>query len=205
MKKILVSFMTIALVSALIGGGVYAYFSDVETSTGNTFTAGTLDLNLDGGNTNVVKFTVDDVKPGDSGGGTWEVSNVGNMDGYLDLESIGVSEDIGTTTDPELADEVPPGTDTAQLGNYLMVHMFIDANNNGSWDSGETDIFGTNASPAAINTIASSYGLDLSLLANGGTNYITLLWSVGTTVDNRIQGDSVTLDITFELQQRAAE
>ena len=205
MKKILVSFMTIALVSALIGGGVYAYFSDVETSTGNTFTAGTLDLNLDGGNTNVVKFTVDDVKPGDSSGGTWTVANVGNMDGYLDLESIGVSEDIGTTTDPELADEVPPGTDTAQLGNYLMVHMFIDANNNGSWDSGETDIFGTNASPAAINTIASSYGLDLSLLANGGTNYITLLWSVGTTVDNRIQGDSVTLDITFELQQRAAE
>jgi len=203
MKKILVSFMTIALVSALIGGGIYAYFSDVETSTGNTFTAGTLDLNLDGGNTNVVKFTVDDVKPGASGGGTWEVSNVGNMDGYLDLESIGVSEDIGTTTDPELADE--GGPDTAQLGNYLMVHMFIDANNNGSWDSGETDIFGTNASPAAINTIASSYGLDLSLLANGGTNYITLLWSVGTTVDNRIQGDSVTLDITFELQQRAAE
>ena len=205
MKKILVSFMTIALVSALIGGGIYAYFSDVETSTGNTFTAGTLDLNLDGGNINVVKFTVDDVKPGDSSGGTWTVANVGNMDGYLDLESIGVSEDIGTTTDPELADEVPPGTDTAQLGNYLMVHMFIDANNNGSWDSGETDIFGTNASPVAINTIASSYGLDLSLLANGGTNYITLLWSVGTTVDNRIQGDSVTLDITFELQQRAVE
>lgn len=205
MKKILVSFMTIALVSALIGGGIYAYFSDVETSTGNTFTAGTLDLNLDGGNTNVVKFTVDDVKPGASGGGTWEVANVGNMDGYLDLESISASEAIGTTTDPELADEVPPGTDTAQLGNYLMVHMFIDANNNGSWDAGETDIFGTNASPAAINTIASSYGLDLSLLANGGTNYITLLWSVGTTVDNRIQGDSVTLDITFELQQRAAD
>jgi spore coat-associated protein N len=205
MKKILVSFMTIALVSALIGGGIYAYFSDIETSTGNVFTAGTLDLNLDDDNINVVKFTVDDVTPGDSSGGTWKVSNVGNMDGYLDLESIGVSEAIGTTTDPELADEVPPGTDTAQLGNYLMVHMFIDANNNGSWDSGETDIFGTNASPAAINTIAGNYGLDLSLLANGGTNYITLLWSVGTTVDNRIQGDSVTLDITFELQQRAAD
>lgn len=203
MKRILVSLMAIALVSALIGGGIYAYFSDIETSAGNVFTAGTLDLNLDGGNTNVVKFTVDDVKPGANGGGTWTVANVGNMDGYLDLESIGVSEAIGTTTDPELADE--GGPDTTQLGNYLMVHMFIDANNNGSWDSGETDIFGTNASPAAINTILGNYALDLSLLANGGTNYITLLWSVGTTVDNSIQGDSVTLDITFELQQRAAD
>jgi spore coat-associated protein N len=146
MKRILVSFMAIALVSALIGGGIYAYFSDIETSAGNVFTAGTLDLNLDGGNTNVVKFTVDDVKPGANGGGTWTVANVGNMDGYLDLESIGVSEAIGTTTDPELADE--GGPDTTQLGNYLMVHMFIDANNNGSWDSGETDIFGSNGSPA---------------------------------------------------------
>ena len=205
MKRILVSLMTMALVSALVGGGIYAYFNDTETSTGNTFTAGTLDLNLDGGNTNVVKFTVDDVKPGDSSGGTWTVANVGNIPGYLDLESIGVSEAIGTTTEPELADEVPPGTDTAQLGNYLMVHIFIDANNNGSWDMGETDIFGTDAAPAAISGIAGSYALDLSLTASGGTNYITLLWSVGTTVDNRIQGDSVTLDITFELQQRAAD
>lgn len=204
MKRILISLMTIAVVGALVGGGIYAYFSDTETSTGNTFTAGTLDLNLDGGNTNVVKFTVDYVKPGDSGGATWTVANVGNILGYLDLESISVSEAIGTTTDPELADE-PTSSDTTQLGNYLLVHIFIDTNNNGSWDSGETDIFGTNAAPAAINTIAGSYALDLSLAASGGTNYITLLWSVGTATDNRIQGDSVTLNITFELQQNAAD
>ena len=204
MKRILISLMTIALVSALIGGGIYAYFSDVETSTGNTFTAGTLDLNLDGGNTNVVKFTVSDVKPGDSGGGSWTVANVGSIAGYLDLESISVSEAIGTTTDPEEADE-PTGVDTIQLGTYLMVHLFVDTNNNGSWDAGEADIFGTDAAPAAINTIAASYALDLSLAATGGTNYITLVWSVGTGTDNRIQGDSVTLDITFELQQRAAD
>jgi spore coat-associated protein N len=204
MRRILISLMTIALVGALIGGGVFAYFSDTETSTGNTFTTGTLDLNLDGGNTNVVKFTVSDVKPGDSGGGTWTVANVGTIAGYLDLESISVSEAIGTTTDPELVDE-PTSSDTTQLGNYLMVHLFVDANNNGSWDAGETDIFGTNAAPAAINTIAGSYALDLSLAASGGTNYITLTWSVATGTDNRIQGDSVTLNITFELQQRAAD
>jgi len=196
--------MTMALVGALVGGGIYAYFSDVETSTGNIFTAGTLDLNLDGGNTDVLKFTVDDVKPGDSGGGTWTVANVGNIDGYLDLESISVSEAIGTTTDPEEADE-PTSVDTTQLGNYLMVHLFVDTNDNGSWDALETDIFGTAATPVAINTIAASYALDLSLVATTGTNYITLTWSVATATDNRIQGDSVTLNITFELQQMAAE
>jgi predicted ribosomally synthesized peptide with SipW-like signal peptide len=204
MNKVLLSIMTIVLVCILIGGGVYAYFSDTETSTGNTFTAGTLDLNLDSGNTNVVKFNVDDATPGSSGGGTWTAANVGSIDGYLDLENISVTEGIGTTTDPELADE-PTGLDTTQLGNYLLAHMFIDANNNGSWDTGETDVFGTNAAPAAINTIASSYGLDLLLTASGGTNYVTLTWSVPGATDNRIQGDNVTLDMTFELQQRAAD
>lgn len=204
MRSILLSLMTIALVGALIGGGVFAYFSDTETSTGNTFTAGTLDLNLDGGNTNVVKFTVSDVKPGDSGGGTWTVANVGTLAGYLDLESISVSEAIGTTTDPEEADE-PTSADTTQLGNYLLVHLFIDTNNSGSWDTGETDIFGTAAAPVAINTIAASYALNLSLAASGGTNYVTLTWSVATATDNRIQGDSVTLNVTFELQQRSED
>jgi spore coat-associated protein N len=203
MSKVLLSLMMIVLVCALIGGGIYAYFSDTETSTGNTFTAGTLDLNLDGGNTNVVKFTVGSVVPGSSGNGTWTVANVGTIDGYLDLESVGVTEGIGTTTDPELVDE-PTHADTNQLGNYLMAHLFVDANHNGTWDSGETEIFGTTASPAAIKTIAANYDLNLSL-THGSTNYITLAWSVPTTADNRIQGDNVTLGMTFELQQRSAD
>jgi hypothetical protein len=146
---------------------------------------------------------VSGVKPGDSGGGTWTVANVGSIAGYLDLESCNVTEAVGTTTDPELADE--GGPDTPQLGNYLMVHIFVDANNNGVWDAGETDILGTNATPVAINTIAASYDLSLSLAASGGTNYITLRWSVPTATGNRIQGDSVTINTTFELQQRAAD
>jgi spore coat-associated protein N len=203
MNKVLLSLMMIVIVCVLIGGGVYAYYNDTETSTGNTFTAGTLDLNLDGGNTNVVKFTVDDTKPGDSGNGTWTVTNTGSIDGYLDLESVGVTEGTGTTTEPELADE-PTHNDTIQLGNFLLAHIFVDTNNNGSWDAGEADIFGTYASPAAINTIAGSYDLSLSL-AQGSTNYITLAWSIPTSTDNRIQGDNVTMNATFELQQRAAD
>jgi predicted ribosomally synthesized peptide with SipW-like signal peptide len=45
-KKILVSMMVIGLVAALAGAGLYAYFSDTETSKGNKFTAGTMDLKL---------------------------------------------------------------------------------------------------------------------------------------------------------------
>ena len=46
-KKVLMSLFSIAIVSTMITGGVIAYFSDTETSTGNSFTAGTIDIRLD--------------------------------------------------------------------------------------------------------------------------------------------------------------
>ncbi|MDP2967530.1 MAG: TasA family protein [bacterium] len=46
-KKILISLSVIGAVAAIVVGGTIAYFSDVETSTGNTFTAGSIDLKID--------------------------------------------------------------------------------------------------------------------------------------------------------------
>ena len=46
MKKILVSLSIIGVVAAIAVGSTVAYFRDVETSTGNTFSAGTLDLKI---------------------------------------------------------------------------------------------------------------------------------------------------------------
>ncbi len=50
MKKILFSLATIGVVSALTFGATTAFFSDTETSAGNTFTAGTIDISVDGEN-----------------------------------------------------------------------------------------------------------------------------------------------------------
>ncbi len=47
MKKILLSLTAIVFVGAAAAGATGAFFSDVETSTGNTFTAGALDLKVD--------------------------------------------------------------------------------------------------------------------------------------------------------------
>ncbi|MHA1482061.1 MAG: TasA family protein [Candidatus Heimdallarchaeaceae archaeon] len=46
-KKIIISLSVIAVVAAVVVGGTIAYFSDTETSTGNTFTAGAIDLRID--------------------------------------------------------------------------------------------------------------------------------------------------------------
>ena len=47
MKKIIVSAVTIVAVAAVVVGATTAFFSDTETSRGNTFAAGEIDLKLD--------------------------------------------------------------------------------------------------------------------------------------------------------------
>jgi predicted ribosomally synthesized peptide with SipW-like signal peptide len=46
-KKILFSFLAIAVSAAIVIGGTTAFFSDTEVSTGNVFTAGSIDLKVD--------------------------------------------------------------------------------------------------------------------------------------------------------------
>lgn len=46
-KRILISLGIIGIVAAAVIGGTIAYFNDIETSTGNIFTAGSLDLKVD--------------------------------------------------------------------------------------------------------------------------------------------------------------
>ena len=45
-RKILFGIILVALISSLLGAGIYAYFSDTAKSIDNTFTAGTFDLML---------------------------------------------------------------------------------------------------------------------------------------------------------------
>lgn len=47
MKQIIMSAGVIVFVAALVAGGTGAFFSDSETSTGNVFTAGAIDLTVD--------------------------------------------------------------------------------------------------------------------------------------------------------------
>ncbi|MBI5122896.1 hypothetical protein HZA75_03490 [Candidatus Roizmanbacteria bacterium] len=197
MKKILFSLFVIFIFIGLISGVTSAYFSDTVTSTGNTFTTGTLDLNLDGNNTNVVKFAVTDIKPGDSETRTWEVNNVGNMNGYLDLHNLIQTHDPGISTEQELTVENP---DIGTLGNLLNIDLFVDANNNGVFDSGDTAVYS-----GAMDGLSTDYDLNLPLNANT-SSYLTMTISWPSSAnDNAGQGDIAQLDMLFELGQTTAQ
>jgi len=194
MKKILMSLMAIALVVGLVGAGTMAYFSDSETSTGNTFTAGTLDLNVGGENPNLSPdFTLGPLAPGDSGTITYTLNNVGSIDGYLDLQGIGVVDTEGTNPESETGDIGEPGELSANI--YVTVTL------------GASQLYA-----GLLSGIVSDYDANVALAASGTTT-LTIAWVVdkdnvsplGEDVGNDIQGDVATVGMTFELAQTTGQ
>ena len=95
MKKILGLTVAALLVMGLVGGGTWAYFSDVETSTGNQLVAGTLDLKTDDADGVSQTLFATNMKPGDTAGpGTIALKNAGSIGGSsLDLSFSYVESD----------------------------------------------------------------------------------------------------------------
>lgn len=156
MKRILLSVAVIGAVAAIVVGATTAYFSDTETSQGNTFTAGTLDLKVDNtcyyngqicpeppdgiettwSESDLVPgvhkfFYLTDVKPGDKGEDTVSL-HVYNNDawGRLTIGNL-VNNDV-SCTEPEDLDDEPQtqgcGTDpgAGELRQNLSFWVWLD-------------------------------------------------------------------------------
>jgi predicted ribosomally synthesized peptide with SipW-like signal peptide len=79
-KKILASIFVIGILALAMGWGTYSWFSDTETSTGNVFQSGTIDLTLFGD----IPFTFYDIKPcEDLAPVNVSFQNIGQNPGYL--------------------------------------------------------------------------------------------------------------------------
>ncbi|MDD5032094.1 MAG: SipW-dependent-type signal peptide-containing protein [Patescibacteria group bacterium] len=117
MKKIIFSSAMIIAVAAIVVTATTAYFSDTETSTGNTFSAGSLDLQFQVGGAAAewadvdgnplfdgVAFPLGDLKPGDQGEKTvrlWVDDNPS-----CGTVSVDVYEDMDNDcTEPEVDDD----------------------------------------------------------------------------------------------------
>jgi predicted ribosomally synthesized peptide with SipW-like signal peptide len=105
MKKLLFVLMAVVLCLGLVGGA-FAYFSDTGKSEGNTFTAGTLDLALEGSSwyDNVgAKWTSPaSWAPGDKTSGTLNMRNFGTVDiGWIGIKPVNLQVTAGPTDYPE--------------------------------------------------------------------------------------------------------
>jgi len=200
MKKILTSVLTIALVVTVVTGATVANFFDTETSTGNTFTAGSLDLKIDGGDDNVVKFNLTNMRPGDQPNRSYKLQNAGSITGLLDIEEIVVTsyENGCVEAEVEAGDTTcdNPGEGAGELQNVLGISLFVDYNKDGWFTTGDKVIFN-----GMMKDLPTSVDLNESLTPGQEKNITAIVNWWSTPNDNLAQGDSVELDITFKLAQ----
>jgi len=104
MKKILLSLLTIGIVSAGVFGATKAFFTDTETSTGNTFSAGIIDIAVDGQNPWTATYSgqLADMKPSEVRYIGFTVKNLENSNPVKLWKQIKITDqNDGTVTEPE--------------------------------------------------------------------------------------------------------
>ena len=150
MKKILLSIALILFAGgALALGSTGAFFSDIELSSGNTFSAGAIDLKIDntsyynGVATSTTSWTLADLtiekffnffdlKPGDYGEDTISL-HVDTNDAYLCASITLTSDDDNTCNEPELGDEpncTAPGVGQGELAQNVNFMWWADDGDN---------------------------------------------------------------------------
>ena len=190
--------MVIGLTSVLAVGATTSYFSDTEISSGNTITAGTLDLTVDGVNGTFVKhFVVSNMKPGQTFGRNYfKLKNVGTLPGVpkICLKNLNNIESTGFT-------EFENDGDSGELG--ANIELIVDTN--GSWlmTGGHklnefTGRCWTPSNPDDTEFAAS--GSDI--LSPNEEMIFGIRLDLPTTASNNIQGDSVSFDLEFTLDQQ---
>jgi len=150
MKRILLSLGMIVFIGGVVAGATGAFFSDTETSSGNTFTAGAIDLKIDStshynGNVCVPSTVVDPLVPfvwqGNAG---WPIPGT-PCDGTWAETDLGITHKFFNLTDIKPGDF---GEDTISLHVY----------DNDSWGrfviNGVTDLDGTCTEPESEVTTA---------------------------------------------------
>ena len=194
-RKILASIVVIALMASALGIGTYAIFSDTETSVGNSFTAGTLDLKINGVDTNVVAFTVSNMRPGNQPANSFVLSNVGSLNGDLDVSKVVLTDAENVLTEPE----IEAGDNTADLGELSSVvnlRLYIDVDKDGYWSTGDVMIFNDK-----VDQLPALFDLNRPIAAGANIRINAVFDWWGTLADNQAQSDSFTLDLTYQLTQ----
>jgi len=153
MKRLLISVLTVGVVATAGVLATNAFFSDTETSTGNLFAAGALDLQIDNEsyvtdeNGDLVLspdtswalddpmglfFNFSDVKPGDLGEDTISL-HVNDNDAWICAAAQVTDDSDQTCTDPELEDDLncdEPGLGLGELDDEVNFAFWADDGDN---------------------------------------------------------------------------
>ena len=222
MKKILISISIIGIAAAVAVGGTIAFFNDTETSTGNIFTAGSIDLTIDSNgssyngqglpDTNFFSkdltdekfFVFDDIKPGDFGVRDISMHVSSNPAYACFIIHNKVDLDNGITDPEDEVDNVndnADGTADGDLSRDLELFAWEDLNADQTYDpgTGEPPLThdGGGFDPDSFFDITFEIMFDSTaglgpFVQNDNRNF-ALAWCAGTQTVNHVTGE-ITCD-----------
>lgn len=213
-QRTLLSVLMIGLVCTLAGVGTFASFRDTETSTGNTFKTGTLDVKIrDGGypyqDDIGAVWILTDMKPGDeSGSRSFDFKNVGS----ISIDHMEITCDYSVTEEtPQTEADTDPNTDLhpdRMAENFTIITLEVyedvgpavdllpfldDINNNGVKDLYDLKYAGVDDVTTVPDANSESYtAVDMELEFNPNAG-------------NDFQGDTLRLDMIFTFNQDSSQ
>ncbi|MEK7079411.1 MAG: TasA family protein [Patescibacteria group bacterium] len=203
--KIVKSLLVIALVIGAVGATTKAFFSDVGTSSANTFTAGTLDLKLDGIDDLTANWTMPNMVPGDSVSASIAITNTGTQNAdHVEINPVANDITDAAPVATNALDKYLQLTAATYNGDDLLSSgdggkNLNDANGNGWIDLDDLE-----------STVNAGEGgqldnLSAPLASGGSTKTLAMTLKFRTDAPNDLQGDSDTMSMTFTINQDASQ
>ena len=213
MRKLLLSLLTLILVIGLVGAGTLAWFQDTENSTGNTFTAGTLDLKVSDWNQGfgdgvTATWTMSNMVPGVTTVGPLSINlqNSGSL--AANHVEISFSHSIDEASNPVESDTNPAST-AGQMARWVEVTSmtyngtnfltgYTDANGNGFFDLEDVTLSPYTEGGPLDNLVPLPPNSE-------GTRTFTMALKFNAGATNDIQGDILITIVTFTLNQDSSQ
>lgn len=195
-NKIILSLVVIGAVSAIAVGGTVAYFSDTETSTGNTFSAGTIDIAV----TSPAnwQYAITDMKPGYVDYSNFIVKNTG--DNPVNIWKKVSNVVTGGGAHPESEEAADPSDTINNIDTVITYDLSVEVKDLGGNVYWSQTLYNNEMTIAQINALGGN-GTFLGMLPVGYTMEVTESYHMLTTAGNEYQGDNMTFDITLTGEQ----
>jgi predicted ribosomally synthesized peptide with SipW-like signal peptide len=195
MKKIFGLSLVLILVVGIIGVATFAYFTDNDNSSGNSFVSGTLDLTINDADGVTRTLYATNMSPGATiGPSAIALKNIGTVDGTnLDIVFSYTESDGSPNTINETADQTAAVIQVLTLeydGHNLLDTSFTphvtDTNGNGYIDIYDLKNANLTGLPGLDAGVSKNFDISVQLRSTTGSDF---------------QADGINLTMTFTLKQ----
>jgi spore coat-associated protein N len=194
-------------------GSAFAYFTDVETSTGNTLTAGTLNLQIadtdewfnDDGVSGT--WTATNMAPGVTTIGPYSVNlhRTGNINGgHVEVGFNYIIDEMSNPVEPDFNPDSLPGKMAKWIEITAMTYdtfnfltHYTDANGNGIFDLEDVTLSPYTGTGGLLDNLPAPM--------SAGVRSFTMALRFAAGATNDIQGDILTMTVSFTLSQDASQ